>query len=321
MKEPIIFDFNSPTGVTGRFTFMPEESRLLVDFGPSGKPTKTLQFNNIGDADPIEFLSELDWGYVRGEIYGNGYREHDLLGSLATLHRAILAPEEFDMSPGPDDVRKARAKANSVMQAFDGNEQVACHQLIEGFRHLGFLDDPHHMLKMRERQAVTDFRHAAWEPLKAAMNEFLNSSMESPFKRPEEVEATVVDVSREGSDTLFRVRLVHDGTLYGKDMALQHEGDDPLVEFYALSASAEGQGDGARVEGHFISRYTLASLEGKAPGSTRNLFAEGLGIDLEGGNRDWWLDGAAMRKVGEMIAGEGYISMPEVEEDASMEPS
>lgn len=80
----------------------------------------------------------------------------------------------------------------------------------------------------------------------------------------------------------FTMRVIGRGDLYGKTMALRHQQDDPLVEFY------DGRQD---TPGQFVSRYYLSTLlEEDRSGKT----AFDGGLILDGGN-NWRVDADGMK--------------------------
>ena len=85
----------------------------------------------------------------------------------------------------------------------------------------------------------------------------------------------------------MRVKILVKGDHYGLHDALIHEFEDPLVEFYDLTAKAQG--------GQFIARYNLSTLlaENKDPLS---------GLCLDGGEPEWVVQANVMVQVRAFLA-------------------
>jgi len=82
---------------------------------------------------------------------------------------------------------------------------------------------------------------------------------------------------------IWLVRIVQKGDKYGRNFCLEHDKDDPMVEFYALVDSMQ-----------FVSRYYLSTLlEG---GQER-------GLCLDDGVPAWQISGEGMVRVREWLKG------------------
>ena len=90
------------------------------------------------------------------------------------------------------------------------------------------------------------------------------------------LEVTGVDGRR------FSVRTVRRGMRYGLNDVLTHDRDDPLIEFYDASQSAEKFGP----RGQFVSRYFASTLAGHVGG-----------LSLHGGVAVWTVPAAEMAAV------------------------
>jgi len=86
----------------------------------------------------------------------------------------------------------------------------------------------------------------------------------------------------------MNIRLVFKGEKYGLDDCITHERDEPLVEFY----------DARHMHtdiGQFVSRYGISSLKGEDGFSNKR--KPGVGINLNGGVKDWKMDGVSLDAV------------------------
>lgn len=108
----------------------------------------------------------------------------------------------------------------------------------------------------------------------------------------------------------FNVRIVRVGEHYGRDDCLEHgttKFDDgassaPLVEFYdATYADTERFAD-FQGRGQFVSRYGADILLGLDPMFSKGKeFEKGRGLDLQGDEPVWKIDGEAMDLVRDWI--------------------
>ncbi len=83
----------------------------------------------------------------------------------------------------------------------------------------------------------------------------------------------------------FTMRLVRKGDGYGRDLALIHDKDEPLVEFYDARHACDRTAEKGGEYGQFVSRYYAKTLR------TRNA---GTGLNLEGSVPDWTVDASGM---------------------------
>jgi len=82
---------------------------------------------------------------------------------------------------------------------------------------------------------------------------------------------------------IWLVRIVQKGDKYGSNFCLEHDKDDPTVEFYALADSMQ-----------FVSRYYLSTLrEGD----------QDRGLYLDDGVPAWQISSEGMLRVREWLKG------------------
>ncbi|MBT28966.1 MAG: hypothetical protein CMO01_04820 [Thalassobius sp.] len=135
---------------------------------------------------------------------------------------------------------------------------------------------------------------------------------QTPFEADGPADNTVrIDNAETGIP--FTMRVVMNGDAYGKDMALTHEADDPLIEFYDARSQMDTDPLG-RPLGQFVSRYRLSTLDGTETPFTRSIFSEGRGLDLQTDVADWTLDASAIAQ-----AREALVEMDLVAETRSFE--
>jgi hypothetical protein len=112
----------------------------------------------------------------------------------------------------------------------------------------------------------------------------------------------------------FTMRVVGDGDAYGRDMALTHSGNDPLVEFYDRRWDHDTDPDGERL-GQFISRYRLSTLmEPGRDGTT--VFDTGIMLD---GSNAWRVGPDGMADCLRALMDADIISDPEAERAVRIE--
>lgn len=112
----------------------------------------------------------------------------------------------------------------------------------------------------------------------------------------------------------FTMRVVGDGDAYGRDMALTHSGDDPLVEFYDRRWDHDVDPDGVSL-GQFVSRYRLSTLiETDRDGGS--VFQ--TGITLDGANA-WRVGPAGMADCLRALMDADVIPDTEAERAARVE--
>ena len=80
----------------------------------------------------------------------------------------------------------------------------------------------------------------------------------------------------------FRISVLRKGDRYGLNKVLTWDTEEPGVEFYDLTHEKFG------TEGQFVTRYYWRTLETHTPG---------VGLDLDGGEPVWSLDGECMDRV------------------------
>lgn len=84
----------------------------------------------------------------------------------------------------------------------------------------------------------------------------------------------------------FTMRLVRKGDGYGRDLALIHDKDRPLVEFYDARHACDPTKEKGGEYGQFVSRYYAETL--LSGGADR-------GLNLEGSVPAWTIDAPAYR--------------------------
>lgn len=92
----------------------------------------------------------------------------------------------------------------------------------------------------------------------------------------------------------FTVRIVQKGDSYGTNFCLQHDKDEPIVEFYDGRFKDEQR---FTRYGQFVSRYYARTLL-ESPAITEQ------GLNLEGGVPAWQIDRAGIAAVRRWLADE-----------------
>jgi len=96
----------------------------------------------------------------------------------------------------------------------------------------------------------------------------------------------------------FNSRIVKKGEAYGRDNCLVHEEDEPVVEFFDARYPFWSDTDG-QVLGQFVSSYYVKTLLSKDGCSTTD--SRETGIDLHGGEPDWFVTGEQVAKALEYL--------------------
>jgi hypothetical protein len=162
--------------------FNPETRSLRAGFVHGVGDPKVAHFSNIGDMDPIDFLVDMDWSYLKDEIFGRAARTPDFLGTVSSIKELIDNP--FENNLDTKMVINLRASVTDVMTRYDGHDESSCLALIPAFQSAGFLDDTHHMIQFRPTDESMKFNAFVWEPILERLNEV--SGLTSPFEVEED---------------------------------------------------------------------------------------------------------------------------------------
>lgn len=312
MTEPMIYTFRAGEGLSAQFSYDRERKALEVEMSREGMSSRTLAFNNIGDADPIDFVSHLNWFYVHNQLFDPAQQVVDVIGTLARIDDLMRDPGRWEIAPSPGDIRRSREETLGILAGFEGNEEVTALALSGVFRTLGITGDTRGLVVTRQSPEADDVLEKIWDPLHAALVEAAENMSQTPFEADGPADNTVrIDNAETGIP--FTMRVVMNGDAYGKDMALTHEADDPLIEFYDARSQMDTDPLG-RPLGQFVSRYRLSTLDGTETPFTRSIFSEGRGLDLQTDVADWTLDASAIAQ-----AREALVEMDLVAETRSFE--
>lgn len=179
----ISFDFGSPGGVSGSFTYArePEDGgRVAVRFtaqklrrSDGSEKAFSLDFNNIGKGDPLGFLESLDQGYLNDKLSGLSARRHDLFETIANVRR-LLDEEAQDLEA--DQIEAAETVIDRSGSHFQEDHSVACESLIHALRRTElpcFQDDPFHLIGSRRTLENRIFERDVWPELIEAIEDRL----------------------------------------------------------------------------------------------------------------------------------------------------
>ena len=96
----------------------------------------------------------------------------------------------------------------------------------------------------------------------------------------------------------FNSRFLNKGDAYGRNNCLVHEVDDLVVEFFDARYPFWSDTDG-QVLGQFVSSYYVKTLLGEDGYSVTD--SRETGIDLHGGEPDWFVTGEQVAKALEFL--------------------
>jgi hypothetical protein len=184
----ISFEFGSPGGVSGSFTYAREPGdggRLAVRFtaqklrrSDGSEKTFSLDFNNIGKGDPLGFLESLDQGYLNDKLSGLSARRHDLFETVGNV-RKLLDEEAQDLEP--DQIEAAEAAIDGSASHFDGDHRSACEGLIHALCRTElpcFQDDPFHLIGSRRTLENRIFERFVWPAVIEAIEDALSVDLD-----------------------------------------------------------------------------------------------------------------------------------------------
>jgi hypothetical protein len=173
------FDVVAENGAAMRLEFEAESSRLHVSIGAPGEAVHKIDFSNIGEGDPLEFLSDRDWSYMKSKIFGAAGRTPSFLETVVSIRNIIESPEEHDLSLS--EAATLLGDVEDAMVNHAGDDVVSCHGLIRALQRAGFHDDTHHMIVNGEPKDVRSFRANIWEPIQKRIEVIIDTSPYSPF--------------------------------------------------------------------------------------------------------------------------------------------
>jgi hypothetical protein len=182
------FDIKVNEDVSGQFRYERARSALEFDLKHVSGAGGSLHFNNIGESDPVDFISSLDWGYVKGKIYGHGGREPDFLKTITAIHRQVTDPNDDGLDLSEVEIDEVLKTLRATMVFYDGEDLPACEGLASALRRQG-IDDAHHFVEFRETEEARFFREQIWEPTKEALLDYLEDEVGTPFNPIETEEA------------------------------------------------------------------------------------------------------------------------------------
>lgn len=177
------FSYNDPSGIFFSMTYakpLVESGRLKLSFsspkikGGDGAPKVfSLQFNAIGDEDPLGFLEQLDEGYLNDKVTGLAGKKPDL---FATIQNVRTLMDEAVMDLSVEDVRKISEAIDGAGCFFDGDHTAASVSLIRSLVRTEitcFADDPGHLVGHRMSAENVAFHREVWPDVMRSMERFL----------------------------------------------------------------------------------------------------------------------------------------------------
>lgn len=177
--------------ITAVFTYQEDENRLKVDIDSGVNGTMGLEFNNIGNTDPLHFLIDLDWPYVRNEVFGMAGRSVDFLATIASLQTYLHQDEYGDHTR--EQMDKLRETLRTAVIGFTGDDELACTLMIQGLQESGFEDDTQNLFRKSQSEIATKAQRQIWEPFIEALVLYDNAYGSSPLVvEPEESDALEV---------------------------------------------------------------------------------------------------------------------------------
>jgi len=178
LSDKQTFEIVSDNGAAMRLEFDAERACLNVHLGSPAHGSHELELNAIGEGDPMDFLSGLEWHYVKSKIFSIGGLEPDFLETISSLRGIAQNFEEYDLTRAQsyellDGVKDA-------MRGYDGNDAASCAGMVPMLQRVGFHDDTHHMICHAEPVAVRNFRVNVWDPLCEKIEDYMSYNT-SPF--------------------------------------------------------------------------------------------------------------------------------------------
>lgn len=171
----IRFEFGEAGEISGSLHYSREArdgGRLSVRFTamrlrhPDGSArTFALDFNNIGNMDPLFFLESLDQGYLRDKLTNLSAQSLDLFKTVENVRR-VLEEEEHDLEP--DQVEAVERAIDLAAETFAGDRRSACEGLIRALGRMElpcFQDDPFHLIGSRRTLEGRLFERIVWPGL------------------------------------------------------------------------------------------------------------------------------------------------------------
>lgn len=134
-------------------------------------PCVEFQFQNIGHGDPLEFLFDLDDGYLCDRIFGVDARQIDMVQTIINL-RAHFDERVTDGDLTARQRFKLERHMDASLAQFDGNHEASVYALIQTLHQdpeNGLSDDPFHMAGHRENEKAGIFLESLWRPAMAAL--------------------------------------------------------------------------------------------------------------------------------------------------------
>lgn len=182
------FEFGGMGEVSGSFAYAREPAeggRLRVEFSSKtlrradgARKTFLLEFNNIGQTEPLPFLESLDQGYLNDKLTNLSARRFDLFKTVENVRRVL---EEEDRDLEPDQVEAAERAIDLAAEAFAGDHRSACEGLIHALRRTElpcFQDDPFHLIGSRRTLENRLFERVVWPAVLEAIDDKLSLNLD-----------------------------------------------------------------------------------------------------------------------------------------------
>lgn len=177
------FTFTDPSGIFISMSYakpLEESGRLKLTFsspkikrGDAVPKMFSLQFNAIGDEDPLAFLEGLDEGYLDDKVSGLSVRKPDL---FATIQNVRTMVDEASLDLSAEDLRKISEVIDGAGCFFDGDHNAASVSLIRSLIRTeipSFADDPGHLIGHRMTVENVVFHLDVWPDVMRSLERFL----------------------------------------------------------------------------------------------------------------------------------------------------
>lgn len=183
----VSFDFGGAGEVSGSFAFAREpgcSGQLRVGFGsnalrrPDGsRKAFVLEFNNIGHAEPLDFLESLDQGYLTGKLSNLSGRSADLFRTVENVRRVLEEEPDLD----PRQIGEAERLIDLAAETFTGDHRSVCEGLIRALQRTDlpcFQDDPYHLIGARRTLENRIFEKVVWPAVLEAIDDKLRLDLD-----------------------------------------------------------------------------------------------------------------------------------------------
>ena len=141
---------------------------------PEGTPKSfSLNFNAIGEGNPVNFLISLDQGYLVDKLGNLSHKQFDFYETVQNI-RGIVAEDGLDFTPG--DIGTIEETIDRSASLMDVSHAVASESLIHALRRTGldaFQDDPFHLIGSRRTLESRIFERDVWPAVLDEIEDYL----------------------------------------------------------------------------------------------------------------------------------------------------